>query len=69
MSRILKTTIVFMALLLAFLVLPMMALQASSTAPSTVVAAPVTQPLAPHALVTITVLHTNDFHGQLLTVA
>jgi 2',3'-cyclic-nucleotide 2'-phosphodiesterase (5'-nucleotidase family) len=65
MSKILKITVISAALLAAFLVLPMMALQASSTAPSPVAPVPAAEPLAPGAVVSITILHTNDFHGQL----
>jgi 2',3'-cyclic-nucleotide 2'-phosphodiesterase (5'-nucleotidase family) len=64
MSKMLKTTVIFMALLLAFLVLPMMALQASPL-PQPVAVSPETSLLAPNAVVTITILHTNDFHGYL----
>ena len=65
MSKILKLIVTSVALLTAFLVLPLMALQASSTAPSPAAPIPVAQPLSPNAVVSITILHTNDFHGQL----
>jgi 2',3'-cyclic-nucleotide 2'-phosphodiesterase/3'-nucleotidase/5'-nucleotidase len=62
MSKFLKVTLVFAAFMAAFVMLPLMVLQAS-TAFQPDAAAP--HPLAPNAVVTITVLHTNDFHGQL----
>ena len=65
MSKFLKVTLVFAAFLAAFVMLPMMALQASSTVPSPAAPVPVAQPLTPNAVVSITILHTNDFHGQL----
>jgi 2',3'-cyclic-nucleotide 2'-phosphodiesterase (5'-nucleotidase family) len=64
MSKIIKVTIIFVALLGAFVILPMMALQASSL-PQSMAAGTETSPLAPNAVVTITILHTNDFHGYL----
>ena len=65
MSKFLKVTLVFAAFLAAFVMLPMMALQASGTVPSPAAPVPVAQPLTPNAVVSITILHTNDFHGQL----
>lgn len=64
MSKMLKIAVLFVALLLAFLVLPMMALQAS-TMSEPLISEQSTSPLAPNDVVTITILHTNDFHGQL----
>jgi 2',3'-cyclic-nucleotide 2'-phosphodiesterase (5'-nucleotidase family) len=64
MSKILKVTIIFAALLGAFVILPMMALQASSL-PQSIAARPEASPLAPNATITFTILHTNDFHGRL----
>src|SRR5512140_3539269 len=65
MSKFLKVSLVFAAFLTAFVVLPMMALQASSTVSQPVIVAAAPQPLAPNAVVSITIMHTNDFHGQL----
>ena len=64
MSKFLKVTLVFAAFMAAFVMLPLMALQAS-TAPQPAAVAAVPQPLAPNAVVTVTILHTNDFHGNL----
>jgi 2',3'-cyclic-nucleotide 2'-phosphodiesterase (5'-nucleotidase family) len=63
MSKLLKVMLICAVMLLAFVMLPLMA-QASS-APQPVSPAPVAQPLSPHSVVSITILHTNDFHGQL----
>lgn len=65
MSKILKLIVITVAMLTAFLVLPLMALQAASTVPSSAAPVPAARPLAPNAVVSITILHTNDFHGQL----
>jgi 2',3'-cyclic-nucleotide 2'-phosphodiesterase (5'-nucleotidase family) len=64
MSKFLRVLFVFAAFLAAFVMLPLMALQAS-TAPQPAPVAAASQPLAPSAVVSITILHTNDFHGQL----
>jgi 2',3'-cyclic-nucleotide 2'-phosphodiesterase / 3'-nucleotidase / 5'-nucleotidase len=64
MSKFLKVTFVFAAFMAAFVMLPLMALQAS-TAPQPAAVAAAPQPLAPNAVVSITILHTNDFHGNL----
>lgn len=64
MSKILKITLIFAALLSAFVLFPLMALQAS-TASQPAAGGQAVPALAPNAVVTITILHTNDFHGQL----
>lgn len=64
MSKILKITLIFVALLSAFVLFPMMALRAGP-ALQPIIGGSVAPALAPSDIVTITVLHTNDFHGQL----
>lgn len=64
MSKFLKVLFVFAAFLAAFVMLPLMALQAS-TAPQPMLVEQPASPLAPNATITFTILHTNDFHGRL----
>src|SRR5512137_631447 len=65
MSKFLRLTFVLAALLAALAIIPVVASQAGQTAPQSSAISQPTSALAPNAVVTITILHTNDFHGYL----